>query len=335
MRILVLGGTRFVGLHLVEAARSCGHAVTVFNRGRTPLPWADVEQLTGDRETDDLESLRGRAWDACIDVSGYRPEVVRASAGLLRDRVESYAFISTVSVYALPAEPPIDETGALARMPAEGAGDGPGLYGPLKVACEHEVETAFPGRCLILRPGIVAGPHDPTNRFAWWVERAARGGAMLAPGGPETPLQLVDGRDLARFAVALIGARAAGVYNVCGDPSSFGELIAACTAATGGTARPVWVSEATLLAEGVEPFSELPLWIGEDPEARGFYAFGNARARAAGLSLRPLEDTARDTWEWIASVRAGTAPEPVRGTFVARGLSPERERAIIRSSHNA
>jgi 2'-hydroxyisoflavone reductase len=333
MRILVLGGTRFVGLHLVEAARSCGHAVTVFNRGRTPLPWDDVEHLAGDRETHHLESLRGRDWDACIDVSGYRPEIVRASAELLRDRVESYAFISTVSVYALPAQPPIDETGALAPTPADGAG--PGLYGPLKVACEQEVETAFPGRSLILRPGIVAGPHDPTNRFAWWVERTARGGAMLGPGSPDAPLQLVDGRDLARFAVALIGARAAGVYNVCGDPSSFAELIAACAAATGGLARPIWVSDATLLAEGIEPFSELPLWIGDDPETRGFYGFGNARARAAGLSLRPLEETARDTWEWIASVRAGTAPEPVRGAFVARGLSPERERAVIRSSQNA
>jgi 2'-hydroxyisoflavone reductase len=335
MRILVLGGTRFVGRHLVEAARAGGHTVTVFNRGLSPLPWDDVERLTGDRETGNLESLRGREWDACLDVNGYRPQSVRASAGLLRDRVASYAFISTVSVYALPTEPPIDETGRLARTPADGAQHGPELYGPLKVACEQEVESAFPGRALILRPGIVAGPYDPTNRFAWWVERVARGGEVLGPGGPETPLQLVDGRDLARFAVASIGAQARGIYNVCGDPSTFGELIAACAAATGSAARPAWVSGKILLAEGVEPFTELPLWIGDEPETRGFYAFANAHARAAGLSLRPLEETARDTWEWIAAVRAGDAPEPVRGAFVARGLSPERERAVIRSSQNA
>jgi 2'-hydroxyisoflavone reductase len=330
MRILVLGGTRFVGRHLVDAARAGGHVVTVFNRGRTPLPWDDVEQLTGDRETGALEALRGRDWDACLDVNGYVPEQARASAELLSDRVARYAFISTVSVYALPGAPPIGETGALHPVPDPEAGAAaPELYGPLKVACELEVERAFPGRALAVRPGIVAGPYDPTNRFTWWVERVARGGEVLGPGAPSTPVQLVDARDLARFTTALIGADATGIFNVCGAPSTFGELIAACAAGTGSDATPAWVSEQLLLAEGVEPFDELPLWIPDEPDTRGFYSFSNARARAAGLTLRPLAETARATWEWIAAVRAGEAPGPIAGGFVARGLAPEREAALL------
>jgi 2'-hydroxyisoflavone reductase len=334
MRILVLGGTRFVGRHLVHAARAGGHAVTVFNRGRTPLPWDDVEQRTGDRETGDLASLRDGEWDVCLDVNGYLPQRVRASAELLRERVAGYAFISTASVYALPGKPPVDENGALHPAPTEEHDAvGPELYGPLKVACEQAVEQAFPGRALILRPGIVAGPFDPTNRFTWWAERVARGGDVLGPGTPSSPVQLVDGRDLAQFATALMAAGTAGIFNVCGSPSTFGELIAACATGTGSAATPVWVSEEVLLDAGVEPFDELPLWLPDDPHNSAFYSFSNARARAAGLTLRPLAETARDTWEWIAAVRAGELPEPAAGGFVARGLSAEREAALIGSSH--
>jgi 2'-hydroxyisoflavone reductase len=335
MRILVLGGTRFVGRHLVDAARADGHTVTVFNRGRAPLPWDDVDQLTGDRDSGDLEALRGREWDACLDVNGYLPQRVRATAELLRERVGRYAFISTASVYVLPGAPPIDEMGALHPVPDhEPDAVAPELYGPLKVACEQEAERAFPGRALILRPGIVAGPYDPTNRFTWWVERVARGGEVLGPGAPGSPVQLVDGRDLAHFASALIGGQASGVFNVCGSPATFGELLAACATGTGSGAKPTWVSEQLLLDEGAEPFDELPLWLPDEPDNRAFYSFSNARARAAGLTLRPLAETAGDTWEWIASVRAGTSPAPIPGGFVARGLSPEREAAIIRSSHS-
>ena len=300
MRILVLGGTRFVGRHLVEAARAGGHAVTVFNRGRTPLPWDGLEQLAGDRETGDLESLRGREWDACLDVNGYLPQHVRTSTALLRDRVAHYAFISTASVYALPGTPPIDETGDVHPVPAhEPDAVAPELYGPLKVACEQEVE------------------------------RVARGGEMLGPGAPSSRVQLVDGRDLAQFATALIGAQATGLFNVCGAPSTFGELLAACASGTGSDARPTWVSEQLLLDAGVEPFDELPLWLPDEPDNRAFYSFSNARARVAGLTLRPLSETARDTWAWIAAVRAGASPAPTQGGFVARGLPREREAALL------
>jgi 2'-hydroxyisoflavone reductase len=335
MEILVLGGTRFVGRHLVEALGADGHTVTVFNRGHTPLPWDDVEQLTGDRETGNLGSLRGRDWDACLDVNGYLPQHARASAELLADRVRRYAFVSTASVYVIPGRPPIEETGALHPVPElQVDALAPDLYGPLKVACEEAVESVFPGRALILRPGIVAGPYDPTNRFTWWVERVARGGSMLAPGTPDSPVQLVDGRDLAQFATALLRREGTGVFNVCGPPSTIGELLAACIEGTGSDATPTWLSDELLLAEGVEPFDELPLWLPDTPDNRAFYSFSNTRARAEGMAPRPLAETARDTWAWLGAVRAGDLPGPVAGGYAARGLAPEREAELIGSSHS-
>ncbi len=330
MRTLVLGGTRFVGRHIVEALRERGHAVSVFNRGSSPAPWDDVEQLRGNRDTGDLEALRGREWDVCFDVNGYLPQNVRASATLLAGSIGHSVFISTESVYTLAGEPPLDESSALHAVPAHAADAvAPELYGPLKVACEQEAERAAPGRTLILRPGIVAGPHDPTNRFAWWVERVARGGRLLAPGAPDAPVQLIDGRDLAQFAAALAESGTTGVFNVCGDPATFADLLAACREGTDGDATPVWVSDELLLAAGVEPFDELPLWLPDTPEHRAFFTFSNARARAAGLRPRPLAETARATWEWLRAVRAGELPAPVRAGFVARGLAPEREAELL------
>ncbi len=336
MRILTLGGTRFVGRHIVEEARAAGHDVAVLTRKQQPLPWDDVEQLTGDRDTGDLAALRGREWDACIDVSAYLPAWVRDSVAQLAGAVERYVFISTASVYAPGAAEGRDETAAvLPAVPEDESGiPAAELYGARKVACEQAVEAAFPARSLILRPGIVAGPFDPTNRFDWWVERVARGGEVLGPGAPETPVQLIDGRDLGAFTVLLTEALTTGIFNVCGPPSSFGELIEACRAGTGSDARATWVSEQRLLEAGVEPFAELPLWLpASDPGHRAFYAFSNARAIVAGLELRPLADTARDTLEWIRAVRAGQLPAPTAGIFVARGLSPEREAALIASAH--
>jgi 2'-hydroxyisoflavone reductase len=331
MQILILGGTRFVGRHIAEAARARGHAVSVFNRGRTPLPWDDVEQLTGDRELGDLTSLAGREWDACIDVSGYLPQHVRVSAGALAGRFARYVFVSTASVYDLTGAPTgAGESSALHPVPEEEVATlSMALYGPLKVACEHEAERAFPGRALIVRPGIVAGPYDPTNRFTWWVERLARGGDVLGPGGPGSPVQVIDARDLAAFAIGQAERAATGVFNACGSPATFGELIEACRIGTDGGASVTWVPEHVLLEHGAEPFDELPLWLPETPEHRAFYSIANSRARAAGLALRPLAETARATWEWLCEVRAGRLPEPITGGFVARGLSPEREAELL------
>jgi 2'-hydroxyisoflavone reductase len=200
------------------------------------------------------------------------------------------------------------------------------------VACEQAVERVFPGRTLIIRPGIVAGPFDPTNRFTWWVERLARAGEVLGPGAPDSPVQLVDGRDLGAFTVSLTERQESGSFNVCGHPSSFGELIDACRAGTGTGPEVTWVSEEVLLAHDVEPFTEMPLWLPEEPGNRAFYSMSNARARAQGLELRHLADTARDTWEWLRAVRAGELPEPIAGGFVARGLSPAHEAALLAAS---
>ena len=180
----------------------------------------------------------------------------------------------------------------------------------------------------------MAGPYDPTNRFTWWVERVARGGPVLAPGTPGSSVQLVDGRDLARFAASLLNREATGVFNVCGPPSTIGELLTACIEGTGSDATPIWLSDEFLLAEGVEPFDELPLWLPDTPDSRAFYSFSNTRARAEGMAPRPLAETARDTWEWLRAVRAGDLPGPVTGGYVARGLAPEREAELIGSSHS-
>lgn len=326
----VLGGTRFVGRHIVEAARTAGHDVAVFSRGHTPLPWDDIEHLRGDRETGDLEALRGREWDACIDVSAYLPAAARASAELLAGQVGHYAFISTASVYVVdPAGGTDEATPVLAAADDETDTAEADLYGARKVACELAVERAFPGRTLIIRPGIVAGPYDPTNRFPWWVERVARAGEVLAPGSPDAPVQLVDGRDLGAFTVTQTERLATGVFNVGGPPSSFGELIDACRTGTDSHPDVTWVSEQLLLEHGVEPFAEIPLWLPDEPANRAFYSKSNARARAQGLELRHLAETARDTWEWLRAVRAGDLPEPIAGGFVARGLTPERENTLL------
>lgn len=336
MRILVLGGTRFVGRHIVEAALGSGHDVSVFNRGHSRLPWQTVEQLTGDRETGDLAALREREWDACVDVSAYFPEHARAATQLLSGRVARYVFISTASVYAVDPAGGMDEsTPLLALADDETAAAGAELYGARKVACELAVEAAFPGRALIIRPGIVAGPFDPTNRFTWWVERLARAGEVLGPGSPDTPVQLVDGRDLGAFTIAQSERAATGIFNVCGPPSSFGELIAACQAGTGTSPVVTWLGQELLLNNGVEPFTEMPLWLPDEPANRAFYSLSNARARAAGLRLRPLAETARDTWQWLRAVRAGELPEPIAGGFVARGLAPEREAELLGASRSA
>ena len=292
MRLLVLGGTGFVGRHIVEHALARGDDVTLFNRGRSaPGLFAGLELLRGDR-AGDLRALSGGGpWDAAIDVTGYRPEHVRASSRLLAERVERLTFISTISVYDNPSRPGTTEDAQLAAMSGSGGWQD---YGTLKVLCEQEVRAALPGRALIVRPGIVAGPHDPTNRFSWWVARGARGGRILAPGAPERPLQLIDARDLAAFVVDQTAAGATATFNAVGEDLTWGEMLAACCALA-PDATPVWVPDAKLLAAGIGE-DQLPLWIpGADPASVGFMRIDGTRARAAGLRHRPLEQTARDT----------------------------------------
>jgi 2'-hydroxyisoflavone reductase len=291
MRLLVLGGTGFVGRHIVERALARGDEVTLFNRGRTaPHLFAAAELLRGDR-AGDLRALRdGGPWDAAIDVTGYRPEEVAASAQLLGDRVAHLTFISTVSVYADASQPGVDEDAPLAPLTGRG---GWADYGALKALCEREVVDAFGERALVVRPGIVAGPHDPTNRFSAWVARMARGGRVVAPGAPDRPVQLIDARDLAAFVLDMTVARATGIFNAVGEWLTWGEMLAACVV-PGSATELVWISDEQLRQAGVAE-DALALWIAaDDRDSAGFMRVSGARAAAAGLRHRALAQTARD-----------------------------------------
>jgi len=306
MKLLVLGGTVFLGRHIVAAAQAAGHRVTLFNRGRHPDVFPAVEQLTGDRDGD-LAPLAGRTWDAVIDTSGYVPRIVRRSAEALAAHTGHYTFISTISVYRDFARPGQDETaptGTLEDPATEEVGGE--TYGPLKALCEAVVQESFPGRALVIRPGLIVGPFDPTDRFTYWPWRYARGGAVLAPGPPDRPVQFVDARDLAAWTVRLAAAGAGGVFNATGPQGeppdglyTAGALLDACRAAGAPGASTVWADGAFLVAQGVRPWTELPLWIpAADARMSGMLRVDCAAARAAGLTFRPVARTVQDTLDW-------------------------------------
>jgi 2'-hydroxyisoflavone reductase len=325
MRLLVLGGRVFLGRHLVEAALRRGHRVTTFTRGRHGAElFPEAEALRGDREGD-LSALRGRRWDAVIDTSGHSPGAVAASAALLSGAVGHYVFTSSVAAYeGFPETPGLDETAPL-RTRADGVdARTPETVGPLKALCEREVERALPGRALLVRAGLLAGPHDPTDRFTWWPLRVARGGEVLAPGGPALPVQFVDARDLAEWMLDATERGLRGAFNATGParPLTLGGLLDACRAVPGGDARFTWAEESFLLAAGVRPRMELPLWM---PGAPGASTVDARRAIAAGLAFRPLADTLRDTYAWAAARPPGA---PLRA-----GHGPAREAALLAAWH--
>ena len=339
MKLLIMGGTRFLGRHLVEAALGRGHEVTIFTRGRSnPELFPHVERLRGDRDGD-LSALVGRRWDATIDTSGYVPRIVRASAELLRGAVAHYTFISSVSVYGTFEKVGIVEDDPVAPLPPEKEGteeiDGE-TYGPLKALCEQEVMRVFPGAALVIRPGLIVGPHDPTDRFTYWPHRVARAGRparggqgvwgndVLAPGGPGQPVQIIDARDLAEWDVRLVEARTAGTFNATGPdrPLTLGELLRTCQEVSGSGARLEWVDEAFLLERGVGYWSELPAVVPEsEAQMRGMENVDCRRAYAAGLTFRPLAATVGDTLAWDA-----TRPDDVP---LRAGLTAEREAALL------
>lgn len=324
MEVLIFGGTRFLGRYLVEAALGRGHRVTLFNRGRTnPGLFRGVEELRGDRDGD-LSALGGRRWDAVIDTCGYLPSSVRASAGLLADATEHYTFVSSISVYEDFGAPGFDE-GAALRTPPDPEPEEPdmGLYGELKVGCERAAEAAMPGRVLVVRPGMIAGPHDYTGRFTYWCRRVAEGGEVLAPGDPERPVQLVDVRDLAAWMVRMAEERRTGAYNATGPerPLTMRGMLEGIRDATGSDARFVWVPEGFLLDAGVEPWTEMPFWVPKELES--ILAVDVGRAVGAGLYFRPLEETIRDTLGWDAG-RDGHEE-------IGAGISRERERGLLRA----
>jgi 2'-hydroxyisoflavone reductase len=325
MKILILGGTQFVGRHLTESALKAGHEVSLFNRGKTnPEAFANVEHLQGDRDGD-LTALRGRKWDVVVDTCGYVPRIVRDSAELLADAVEHYTFISSISVYSDTTLYGMDESGPLATIDDESREDVNGeTYGALKVLCERAAESVMPGRVLHVRSGLIVGPFDPTDRFTYWPMRVAMGGEVLAPGRPEMRVQFIDGRDEAGWILRMAEARKAGVYNVTGpaEPLTMGELLETCKAVTGSDATFTWLPDDFLMEHEVGPFSELPLWI---PQTyNGLQAMDIDRALADGLTFRPLADTIRDTRQWNA-LRSGANT----GVNPRAGMMRDREEKLL------
>lgn len=322
MRILIFGGTNFLGRH-TAAALERGHEVTLFHRGQTnPGLFPDAEEILGDREHD-LALLAGREWDAVIDVPGYVPRIVRASAQALAGHVKHYAFISTISVYDSIPEPGMDESAPVGQLP-EPSEDVQKYYGQLKALCEDEVRAAFPDAALVIRPGLIVGPFDPTDRFSYWPIRIARGGEVLAPGDPDRQVQVIDARDLANWTVDCVERGTTGTFNATGPATrlTMREMLEACREGTASDATFTWVDESFLEAEGVGPWMEVPLWLpASDTDTRGMLAVSIDRAVNAGLTFRPLAETARDTLAWHRSRPAGTQ--------LKAGLQPEREHELL------
>ena len=334
LRILILGGTGFIGPHQVRHALARGHEVTLFNRGREPRAWPGrVEELIGDRNTGDLQALEGGRWDVCIDNPTTLPFWVRDAGRALHGRVGQYIFISTVSVYA-SNEKAEDESAPVARYTGQDPmsetaatlrGRVAELYGPLKAVSEQEAERQFPGAVTIVRPGLIVGPGDETDRFTYWPVRLARGGEVLAPGDGSDPVQFIDARDLAEWTVHLAESGTLGVFNATGPerPLAMSGMLAGIATAIHAGARLTWVPTAFLEAHHVSPWSDLPVWVPGQGDSAGFARRDIRRALRAGLAFRPLAATAADTLAWFQ------ARSPERQGKLRAGLSPEREAQLL------
>ena len=334
--LLILGGTGFIGPHIVEAALARGYGITLFNRGRTnPGLFPGLERLQGNRDPDKgegLEALEGRSWDGVIDTSGYFPRLVGASSGLLADNVGQYVFISSISVYSDNSTVDMDESGPIATMDdptLEEFGDEFQHYGALKALCEQAARKAMPGRVTSIRPGLIVGPRDNVPRFTYWPVRVVSGGEVLAPGAPDDPVQYVDGRDLADFVIKTLEDGATGVFNATGPnaPTNMAEMLYGCKAVTGGDARFTWVDADFLSGQGIQPWSDMPVWIPPREGYEGFHRANIDKAIRAGLRSRPLADTVRDTLAWYHAWPPDT-PFPWRG-----GITAEREAEVLAAWH--
>jgi 2'-hydroxyisoflavone reductase len=321
MHCLVIGGTRFLGRHIVRQALDAGHAVTLLHRGRSgPGLFPEAEHRIADRNGDLAALAQGR-WDVVIDTSAYVPRQVRTLAQCLAGRVERYLLVSTISVYAGFGAAGMDEDAPLQVLadPATETVDG-SSYGGLKALCEQALAAALPGQALVARPGLIVGPHDPSGRFTWWLQRLARGGDVLAPGTPDDPVQCIDARDLAAWLLLQAERGTTGTFNLTGPatPLTMGALLQTLRSTLRPDARLHWVGEALLLAQGVSPWTELPLWVPRSDA--GLHAVDIRRALASGLRCRPLAETAADTAAWAAAHD---------GPHAGIGLAPEREAALL------
>jgi 2'-hydroxyisoflavone reductase len=339
LRILILGGTGFTGPYQVRYALSRGHKITVFNRGKThpgELP-EGVEQLTGDRNGK-LDALKDRQWDVVIDNPTSVPVWVRDAAQILKGNVDRYVFISTISVYADTSKPGTNEGAPLAKYNGRDAmkesrdsiiASNYALYGPLKALSEQEAEKWFPRKTLIVRPGLIVGPGDETDRFSYWPVRIDRGGEVLAPGDPIDPVQFIDARDLAEWTIRMIESGETGIYNATGPERKLGigEMLETMKSALSSDAKFTWVSADFLEAQKVAPWSDMPVWIPSRGEEAGGNQVSNKRALAKGLTFHPLPETARDTLAWFKKL-----PQD-RQSHLKAGLNPEREAEVLAAWH--
>jgi 2'-hydroxyisoflavone reductase len=315
VKLLVLGGTQFLGRATVEAALGCGHDVTLFNRGQTnPELFPEAERVRGDRAVDPLPE---GDWDAVIDMPGYLPAAVRRSAETLRDSVDRYVFVSSISVYAGFREGPKEDSprAELGDLPDDELLPTYENYPGLKALCEDVVAEVYGDRAIIVRPGLIVGPHDPTGRFTYWPHRVARGGEFLVPGPPEGQVQFIDARDLGGWLVDLCERRAAGTFNAAHPGLPWSELVASCLRVTGADALPVWIDGDWLAERGVGMWMELPVWV-HGEESVGMLHADVSRALASGLTFRPLDEVVRGTLE-------------LAETTDDAGMKPEREQELI------
>jgi 2'-hydroxyisoflavone reductase len=326
MDILILGGTVFLGRAIVEEALSHGHKVTLFNRGKSnPDLFPGVENLIGDRDND-ISALEGRRWDLAIDTCGYVPRIVGQSARLLSNAINHYTFISSVSVYADFSKPDIDENSPVGTIEDETVEEITGeTYGPLKALCEQEILQNLPNRSLVIRPGLIVGPHDTSDRFTYWVLRVSEGGEVLVPNPADLPVEFIDVRDLAKWTLNMSEKRATGTFNAIGpgQPLGMEQFLDTCKVISEIDASFSWVEGEFLLNNEVAPWTEMPMWIPIDqPEFAGFFAVSGERALEAGLNYRPIVDTIQDTLVWAKS-----RPEKYE---MKAGISREREMQLLK-----
>lgn len=328
MKILILGGTVFLGRTIAEQALAAGHEVTLFNRGKSnPAAFADVETIIGDRTTD-LEKLAGRNWDAVIDPSGYVPRFVGDSARALKDSTNHYTFISTISVYKQFSQPQMDESAPVGTLEDPTVEQVTGeTYGPLKALCEQAVEAELPGRALQVRAGLIVGNYDPSDRFTYWPWRVQQGGDFVAPESPALPMQIIDARDIADWVLKMAAAGKGGVYNTTGHSTTLGNIISTTQTLVGGGGNPVYMESAFLTEQEVQPWMGLPLWIpSDDAEHQHIHNISVQKAIADGLTFRSLPDTIQATLAWANS-------RPADYVFKA-GLTAEKEAALFAAWEN-
>ncbi|MFZ3474150.1 reductase [Streptomyces sp. 4.24] len=325
MKLLMLGGTEFVGRAITEDAQSRGWEVTVFHRGHHAPP-PGTKALHGDRTAPGgLAALAEGEWDLVVDTWGGAPSAVRDSARLLAGRTGRYAYISSRSVYSYPAPAGLDEDGPL----VEGSPDAEATdYPQDKRGAEIAAVDAFGDRALLVRVGLILGPYENVGRLPWWLNRTARGGPTLAPGRPDLPLQYVDVRDLARWTLDAAEAGLGGPYNLVSPVghATMGSLLEACAAVTGGGAELRWTEQARIEEAGVEPWIELPIWVHEGEQHDFMFGGDVGKALAAGLKCRPVEETVADTWTWLQEL-GGVAPQ--RPDRPSKGISPQQEAALL------